>query len=167
MWGKFYDARLLRVAKQQQWDEAEHYSAWCYNGNIKRRFRLVSYYGCKPDYRRVQQPYKNLKDKRIQGQIAKGKLGADLYEWWSDIQIVKNVSREKTIHPCPIPETLARRLILLTACAGDTIVDPFAGGGTVLKAASDLGFASVGCELSARYARAAVKRLRVGIKRGT
>lgn len=130
---------------------AQHYSSWNYNAQIARRFRLVSWYGCKPDYSRIKQPYKNLNDSRVQGLMKNGSEGASLYEWWDDIQLVKNVSAEKGNHPCPIPEKLAKRIITLIANPGDVIIDPFAGSLTVLKAAADLGYKAIGCEKSEAY----------------
>lgn len=136
---------------------ADHYASWNYNSNINRRFRLVGFYGCKPDYSRIKVPYKNPKDKRIKKLVAGGSKGTNLYEWWDDIQLVKNVSKEKSSHPCPIPEKLAKRIITLVANPGDVIVDPFAGGLTVLKAAKDLGFKSIGVEKSEAYIQDGLK----------
>jgi len=134
-------------------------AAWCYSANIPNRFRLVSFYGCKPDYSRVKQPYKNPTDKRVAELIANGSQGTNLYEWWDDIQLVKNVSEEKTAHPCPVPEKLQKRIITLCANDGDVIFDPFAGSLTTMKAAQDLGYQSIGCELSENYIREGLARL--------
>ena len=133
--------------------------AWCYNSQIPKRFRLVSFYGCKPDYSRIKQPYKNLNDKRIRERLANGEVGTGLYEWWDDIQLVKNVSDEKGNHPCPVPEALQGRIITLCANEGDVIFDPFGGSLTTSKAAQDLGFKSIACELSENYLREGISRL--------
>jgi len=69
------------------------------------------------------------------------------------------VSEEKGTHPCPVPEKLIKRIITLTALPGDTIIDPFAGSLTTLKAAQDLGYQSIGCELSAAYIQEGIDRL--------
>jgi len=134
-------------------------SAWCYNANIPNRFRLISYYGCKPDYSKVKQPYKNPDDKRVAKYINGDNDGTNLYEWWSDIQLVKNVSEEKNLHPCPVPEKLQSRLIKLCGNKDDVIFDPFCGGLTTLKAAQDLGYKSVGCEISKNYIDSGLERL--------
>ena len=72
--------------------------SWVYNSNTAKQHRAISFYGVKPDFRKVGQEYKNPKDKRIQKRIAEGKK-ARLYDWW-EINQVKNVSAEKTEHPC-------------------------------------------------------------------
>lgn len=134
-------------------------AAWCYSANIPNRFRLISFYGCEPDYSLVKQPYKNPTDKRVAELIENGSQGTNLYEWWDDIQLVKNVSEEKTIHPCPVPEALQKRIITLVADKRDVIFDPFGGSLTTCKAAQDLGYKSIACELSEDYINAGVARL--------
>lgn len=137
----------------------DHCSVWCYNSQLPRRFRLINWYGIIPDYSRIKQPYKNPTDKRVANRILNGSNGTSLYEWWDDIQIVKNVSEEKNIHPCPIPEALMKRIIILGADLEDLIIDPFAGGLTTLKAAYDLGYQSIGMELSENYIKDGLSRL--------
>jgi adenine-specific DNA-methyltransferase len=44
---------------------------------------------------------------------------------------VKNRHPEKTNHPCQFPEELAERLVLGLSKPGQTVLDPFAGSGTV------------------------------------
>lgn len=133
--------------------------AWCYNSNINRRFRLINFYNCKPDFSKVKQPYKNPTDKRVKKLIEQGSKGTNIYDWWSDIQLVKNVSKEKTKHPCPIPEKLIERIILMTTEKGDLVVDPFCGGGTVCLVAQKLGRNYIGCEIDEKYFNIAEQRL--------
>lgn len=79
-------------------------NVWAYNSNLPgRQSRLINYYNVMPDYNKVLQPYKNPNDKRIKAQIAKGRLGVRSYDWFSDIQLVKNVSKKEFNHPCPVP----------------------------------------------------------------
>lgn len=137
----------------------DHVGAWCYNSQLPRRFRLINYYGLKPDYSRIRQPYKNLDDKRIRARLENGAEGSPLYEWWDDIQLVKNVSKEKGSHPCPVPVRLMERIILLCTEQGDTVLDPFIGEGTTADAAQRNGRNYIGIELSPNYADAARERL--------
>jgi site-specific DNA-methyltransferase (adenine-specific) len=125
--------------------------AWCYPSNIAKKFRLINIYGKKPNFKKVIQPYKNLKDKRIQERMRNGEKGAALYDWFSDINLVKNVSKEKTIHPCPIPIALMERLILLLTEENDIVVDPFMGSGTTALACINTNRRFIGIELSKEY----------------
>jgi DNA modification methylase len=130
--------------------KCEQVVSWVYNSNTGKQHRLITWWGCKPDFNKIRQPYKNLNDKRIKARIANGKTGAKLYDWW-EINQVKNVSKEKTAHPCQIPEEVIRRIILTTAKPDDTIIDVFAGSGTTLKVANELGFDTIGYEIDTKY----------------
>jgi len=130
--------------------KCEQVVCWVYNSNTGKQSRLISWWGCKPDFRKVRQPYKNPKDKRIQERISQGKDGAKLYDWW-EINQVKNVSKEKTEHPCQIPEELISRIIRTTAEPNQIIIDVFGGSGTTGKVAKDLGFDSIIYEIDEQY----------------
>jgi len=132
---------------------------WVYNGNTFKNTRLISFWGCKPILNKVKQPYKNQNDKRIKQLIENGSKGARSYDWLN-INQVKNVSNEKTSHPCQIPEELIEKIILMTCKDGDLIFDPFAGSGTTLKVAQDLGFHSIGSEMDKTYFDIIKSRLR-------
>jgi site-specific DNA-methyltransferase (adenine-specific) len=62
-------------------------------------------------------------------------------------------------HPAPFPVELARRCIRLSTWPGETVFDPFAGSGTTLLAARQLGRRAVGIERCERYCELAVSRL--------
>lgn len=133
--------------------------AWCYNSNLPKQFRLINFYNCTVNFANVKQPYKNPKDKRVQKLIENGSQGTRMYDWFSDIQIVKNVSKEKTNHPCPVPVALMERIILLTTKAGDTVFDPFMGSGTTAIAAKNTGRNYFGFEIDDDYYRLAKQRI--------
>lgn len=61
------------------------------------------------------------------------------------------VSAKQENHPAPFPEELPRRCIRLYSFVGDTVLDPFAGSGTTLKVARELGRNSVGYEINPDY----------------
>ena len=49
------------------------------------------------------------------------------------------------------PEELPKRLIKMFSFPRETVLDPFAGSGTTLKVAKDLGRCSVGYEINKDY----------------
>ena len=132
--------------------------SWVYNSNTKRQHRMISWYNCKPDFSKVKQPYKNLKDKRILKRIAEGHKGADVYDWW-EIDLIKNVSDEKTEYTNQIPEEVIARIIKTTAEENQIIVDPFNGSGTTCIAAKKLGFNWIGLDVSKEAVRVANERM--------
>lgn len=60
-------------------------------------------------------------------------------------------------HPCAFPETLPKTAIGATNAT--TVLDPFMGSGTTLRAAKDLGRKAIGIEIEERYCEIAAKRL--------
>ena len=60
-------------------------------------------------------------------------------------------------HPCPKPIKLFRALIHQSKAS--TVIDPFVGSGTTLRAAKDLGVRAIGIELNPAYCQIAVERL--------
>lgn len=124
---------------------------WCYNSNLPKQSRLINFFGCKVDFTKVKQPYKNPNDKRVKKLIENGSEGTRLYDWFNDIQMVKNVSKEKGIHPCPVPVQLMERIILLTTNENDLIVDPFMGSGTTAVACLNTNRRYIGFEINKDY----------------
>ena len=155
-----YPEETINLLPKAIKDRCEQVVCWVYNSNTGKQSRLISWWGCKPDFKKVRQPYKNLNDKRIQKRIAEGKTGAKLYDWWK-INQVKNVSKEKTEHPCQIPEKLIKNIILTTATKNDTIIDVFAGSGTTGIVAEKLGYNSILYEIDTKYCDIIVERLNV------
>ena len=135
-------------------------NVWAYNSNLPgRQSRLVNYYNLQPDYRKVLQPYKNPNDKRIKERIARGITGARSYDWFTDIQLVKNVSKSEHPHPCPVPVELMERIIKLTTNEGDLVVDPFAGSGSTGVACVNTNRRFIGFEIDTLYADMANERI--------
>ena len=67
--------------------------------------------------------------------------------------------KERTGHPCQMPEALLERIIRVASNPGDLVLDPFAGSGTTLVAAKRLGRRYLGIELSPEYAAGVQERL--------
>ncbi len=62
-------------------------------------------------------------------------------------------------HPCPFPEEIPYRLILLYSYPGDSVLDPFLGIGTTTKVARAMGRKYWGYEIQEKYCEIALKRL--------
>ena len=149
-----YPEALFRLARHI--GEPEEIVAWVYHANTPKQWRMLGWFGCKPDFSLDGQSYKNDNDRRVRQLIAAGKK-ARLYDWWH-IEQVKNVSSEKTAHPCQIPVQLMARVLRITPEEGP-IIDPFSGSGTTLLAAKQLGRHAIGIERSEQYCEIAAKRL--------
>ena len=67
-------------------------------------------------------------------------------------------------HEAMFPEEIPRRLIRMFTFVGDTVLDPFLGSGTTLKAALDLGRNGLGYEINESFME--IIREKVGLKEG-
>lgn len=63
------------------------------------------------------------------------------------------------VHPHEKPVELMKPLVKFCALENDTVLDPFMGSGTTLRAAKDLGRKAIGIEIEEKYAEIAAKRL--------
>ncbi|EGT5594934.1 site-specific DNA-methyltransferase [Corynebacterium striatum] len=62
-------------------------------------------------------------------------------------------------HPCEKPISMMEHIIETSTKPGDIILDPFAGSGSTLRAAKNLGRRAIGVELEERYCEIAAQRL--------
>ena len=131
--------------------------SWVYNTNNRRQHRDIAFFGITPDFKRVLQPYKNPNDKRIKQLIANGSMGTPIYDWWN-INIVKNVSKEKTAHPCQMPLSVMKNIIGILP-DDYVFIDPFMGSGTTGVACRQLNRKFIGIELDKEYYEIAHKRI--------
>ena len=65
-------------------------------------------------------------------------------------------------HPAMMPMKLARRCVAITSRPDDVVLDPYAGSGTTLIAAQDLGRRWVGVELNPAYVDLIERRIGAG-----
>ena len=106
----------------------------------------------------IAQPYLNPTDKRIQERLKNGSNGRTPYDVFH-FNLVKNVSKDKTEHPCQIPVPLLRIFIKASSNPGDTVLDPFAGSFSTNAAAKELGRNSIGIDINPKYVEIGKKRL--------
>ena len=66
---------------------------------------------------------------------------------------------EKSQHPTPKPIGWMTWAVNLGSRESDTILDPFMGSGTTLRAAKDLGRRAIGIEIEEKYCEIAARRL--------
>jgi site-specific DNA-methyltransferase (adenine-specific) len=64
-----------------------------------------------------------------------------------------------SLHPTQKPLKLMRQLVQLFSDEGETILDPFMGSGTTLRAAKDLGRKAIGIEIEERWCEVAANRM--------
>jgi DNA modification methylase len=73
---------------------------------------------------------------------------------------VVNKNGGKRVHPTEKPITLMSQIIQRMFSSSHSVLDPFMGSGTTLRAAKDLGRKAIGIELEEKYCEVAAKRLR-------
>jgi site-specific DNA-methyltransferase (adenine-specific) len=142
-----YPEEIYKIAFQTGYFP-EKVISWVYNSNTAKQHRDIAFFGIKPDFTKVGQPYKNPTDKRVKKLIEQGKQ-ARLYDWWN-INQVKNVSKDKTNHPCQMPLEVMEKIIGLLP-KNITIVDPFMGSGTTGLACKKLNRKFIGIEIDETY----------------
>lgn len=150
-----YPEEIYKIAFQTGYFP-EKVISWVYNSNTAKQHRDIAFFGIRPDFTQVGQPYKNPTDKRVKKLIEQGKQ-ARLYDWWN-INQVKNVSKDKTSHPCQMPLEVMERIIGLLP-KDKIIVDPFMGSGTTGLACKNLNRNFIGIELDETYFEIAKKRI--------
>ena len=149
---------------------AVHDYVWVYNTNVghsRRRFTTAHrsiLHATKSRQNKfykdqVAQPYQNPTDPRILKRLSEGHPGRMPYSWLN-FNLVKNVSRQKTSHPCQIPEGLSELLLKSSTVPGDTAFILFGGSGSEVVQAKKLGLTYLTCELQPHYCDIIESRLR-------
>ncbi len=80
--------------------------------------------------------------------------------WFQQVWTLTGASTRE--HPAPFPLQLAERLVRMFSFAGDTVLDPFMGTGTVNLAAARWGRHSIGIDIEPHYVDIARTRLEKG-----
>ena len=162
----------LRVKYLDDHAWSVHDYVWVYNTNVghtNRRFTTAHrsiLHATKSRSNRfykeqVAQPYQNPTDHRIKERLRQGHKGRMPYSWLN-FNLVKNVSRQKTTHPCQIPEGLSELLIKSCTQPGDTAFILFGGSGSEVVQAKNLGLTYLTCEIQPHYCEIIESRLQNG-----
>lgn len=136
--------------------------SWVYNSNLTKQHRDIAFFGIKPDFNKVRQPYKE-NSKKTRKLLAEGTGGARIYDWWN-INQVRNISKEKTKHPCQMPIEVMKNVIgiLPDNCL---IIDPFMGSGTtglavkIMNRKQNANRDFIGIEIDEEYFKIAKERI--------
>ncbi len=135
--------------------------AWVYNTNVghsKRKFTtahrsiLHATKGKHNNFYKdaVAVPYQNPSDKRIKARVKAGHKGRMPYSWFY-YNLVKNVSKDKTMHACQIPLPLVEMLIKSSTQENDDCFILFGGSGTELLLCKTLKRNFISCEIHEAY----------------
>lgn len=85
-------------------------------------------------------------------------------KWAVDDKAVPNIYKQSPprdrLHPNEKPLEMVKHFISLHTVERDTILDPFMGSGTTLRAAKDMNRKAIGIEIEEKYCEIAVERLR-------
>jgi DNA modification methylase len=68
-------------------------------------------------------------------------------------------TRDEFTHPSPKQLNHYSKLVEMFTPDGGSVIDPFMGSGTTLRAAKDLGRKAIGIEIEERYCEIAAKRM--------
>ena len=109
----------------------------------------------------VAQPYKNPTDRRIQEKVREGSKGCMPYSWF-EYNLVKNVSKEKTLHACQIPQALSELLIKSCTKKNDLVLVLFGGSGAELEVCQKLERNFISAEAHPKYYNLIRERLANG-----
>lgn len=153
-----YPEETINILPTAMGIKCEEVVSWYYSTRTGKQHRLITWWGCKPDFKKFREPYakSTLTDKRNQHKLKDGRALKDHWE----IPYINNMNKEKTQHPCQIPEEIIRRIIITTANPNDLIIDVFGGSGTTSKVANDLGYNSISYEIDNSYCEIIKNRIK-------
>lgn len=129
------------------------FGSWRKPRPARTRHRLIWSKGTDPGMGDLTMPWGNSDEEiYIIGKGWAGKRGSNI------LTFPKPPVSNRPDHPTPKPVPLMERL--LEACPPEwTIIDPFTGSGSTLRAAKNLGRKCIGVEIEERYCEIAAQRL--------
>lgn len=109
----------------------------------------------------VAVPYKNPTDRRILQNLKNGSKGRMPYDWFY-FDLVKNVSKEKTVHACQLPQKLTEMLIKSCTMPNDVVLILFGGSGAELEVCKLLKRQYISADIDLKYHELILSRLKNG-----
>jgi DNA modification methylase len=85
--------------------------------------------------------------------------GMPINNMWDDVPSLKGTSKEIIGYPTQKPEALLKRIVAMASNEGDTILDPFMGGGTTIAVAEKLNRRWIGIDQSVQAVKVTEFRL--------
>ncbi|MDP3115379.1 MAG: DNA methyltransferase [Candidatus Cloacimonadaceae bacterium] len=135
------------------WDKVKNLP-WNSVGKFRNQFEYVLFYSKKEcmtfnidQIRDVD----NLKNWWINYPERYNNLGKSPSNLWSYTTQMRGWGKYKKHHLCPLPFPLIERIITLASNVGDTVLDPFAGSGSVLAIAHEMGRDAYGIDINLSY----------------
>jgi len=148
-------------------DRFENELIWCYStgGATKKRYArkhdVILYYrkGLPPTFNTPRVPYTSAMsaDPKHAHKFHSG--GKIMPDWWTDIDAINPMAKERTGYPTQKPLALLHRIIKASSNERDLILDPFCGCATTMVAADDLGREWAGIDISPKAADLVVQRI--------
>lgn len=148
-------------------DQFENEVIWCYStgGATKKRYArkhdVILYYrgGREPTFNTPRVPYTSAMSadpKHAHKFHPEGKIMPD---WWTDIDAINPLAKERTGYPTQKPLALLQRIVHASSDPGALVLDPFCGCATTMVAADDLGRSWAGIDISPVAADLVVSRI--------
>lgn len=86
------------------------------------------------------------------------------FKWrWNGMLQENMTSKERRYHPTQKPVSLMTWCLKQVNARLESVLDPFMGSGTTLRAAKDLGLRAIGIEIEEKYCEIAAERLRQSV----
>ena len=107
----------------------------------------------------VAEEYLNPNDKRIKQNILNGSKGRMPYSWLY-YNLVKNVSKDKTMHSCQIPVGLTEKILKASTKENDIVLIHFGGSGNEILLTKQLKRHFISAEIDKIYYEMILKRIK-------
>lgn len=135
------------------WNRAKNLP-WHARGRLKHEFEYILFFSKKEQYKyhlawiREIMDYKRWWLTYPERYNMSGRPPSNVWEFSTPIRGWGNSYQE---HLCPFPFPLVERILLLASDENDVVLDPFAGSGSVIAMATQMGRRAVGVDINPKY----------------